>query len=77
VQLSGFSQARFLLPDIEGLGSNITIDRGGQLMSAGAEVAVNEGVGGEEVLGLPRRFEPLHLPFSSPRWSMRVLGSIV
>jgi hypothetical protein len=46
-------------------------------MSAGTEVAVNEGVGGEEVLGLLRRFEPLHLPLSSPRRSMRVLGSII
>jgi hypothetical protein len=45
-------------------------------MSAGTEVVV-EGVGGEEVLGLPRRFEPLHLPLSSSRWSMRVLGPIV
>jgi hypothetical protein len=40
-------------------------------------VAVNEGVGGEEVLGLPREFEPLHLTLSSLRRSMRVLGPIV
>ena len=46
-------------------------------MPAGTEVAVNEGMGGEEVLGLPRRFEPLHLPLSSPRRSTRVLGSII
>jgi hypothetical protein len=45
-------------------------------MSAGTEVAVNEGVSGEEVLGLPRQFEPL-LTLSSSRWSMRVLGSII
>jgi hypothetical protein len=32
---------------------------------------------GEEVLGLPGRFEALHLPLSSSRWSMRVLGPIV
>ena len=42
-----------------------------------AEVAVNEGVGGEEVLGLVGRFEPLHLPLSSSRWPMRVLRTIV
>jgi hypothetical protein len=46
-------------------------------MAAGTEVTVNEGVVGEEVLGLPRRFEPLHLPLSSSRWSMRVLGAII
>ncbi len=44
VQLCGFSSARFLLPGIEGLGSDFAIDRGSQLMSAGTEVAVNEGV---------------------------------
>jgi hypothetical protein len=46
-------------------------------MAAGMEVAVNERVSGEEVLGVPRRFEPLHLPLSSSRWSMRVLGPII
>ena len=46
-------------------------------MSAGMEVAVNEGVGGEEILGLPRRFEPVHLPFSSSRWPMPVFRPII
>jgi hypothetical protein len=46
-------------------------------MSAVTEVAVNEGVGGEELLCLPRRFEPLHLPLSSSRRTMRVLGPII
>ena len=32
---------------------------------------------GEEVLRLFGRFEPLHLPFSSSRRSMRVLGTVV
>jgi hypothetical protein len=45
-------------------------------MPAWTEVTVDESVGGEEVLGLPRGFEPLHLTLSSPRRSMRVLGSI-
>jgi hypothetical protein len=39
-------------------------------MAAGMEVAINEGVGGEEILGLPWGFEPLHLPLSSPCRSM-------
>jgi hypothetical protein len=34
-------------------------------------------VSGEEVLGLFGRFEPLHLPLSSSRRSMRVVGPIV
>ena len=65
------------MPDIEGAGPDFAIDTGCQLMSAGTEVAVDEGVGGEEVLGLPRRFEPLHLPLSSSCRPMRVLGPII
>ena len=60
----------FLMPDIEGVRPDLAIVRGWQLMSAGAEVAVNEGVGGKKVLGMPGRFEPLHLPLSSSRRSM-------
>jgi hypothetical protein len=41
------------------------------------EVAMNECVSGEEVMGLLGRFEPLHLPLPTPRRSMRVLGAIV
>ena len=41
------------------------------------EVTVDEGVSGEEVLGLLGRFEPLHLSLSSSCPSMRVLGPIV
>jgi hypothetical protein len=39
-------------------------------MSAGMEVAMNECVSGEKVLGLLRRFESLHLAFSTACWSM-------
>jgi hypothetical protein len=54
----------FLVRDIEGVRPKRAIVRGCELMSAGMEVAINECVRGEEVLSLPRRFEPLHLPFS-------------
>jgi hypothetical protein len=37
---------------------------GYKLMSTWMEVAVDEGMGGEKVLGLFGRFEPLHLPLS-------------
>ena len=50
---------------------------GYKLMSTWMEVAVDEGMSGEEVLGLFGRFEPLHLPLSSSRRPMRVLGPIV
>jgi hypothetical protein len=39
-------------------------------MAAWLEVAMDEGVSGEEVLGLLGRFEPLHLPFPTPCRSM-------
>ena len=39
---------------------------GCQEMPAWMEVAMDERVTGEEVLGLLGRFEPLHLPFSAP-----------
>jgi hypothetical protein len=34
-------------------------------MTPRTKVAVDEGVSGQEALGLPWRFEPLHLPFSA------------
>jgi hypothetical protein len=46
-------------------------------MASRTEVSIDEGVRREEALRLPRRFEPLHLPLSTPGWSMRVLRSIV
>jgi hypothetical protein len=50
---------------------------GYKLMSRRMEVAVDEGMSGEEVLRLFGRFEPLHLPLSSARRPMRVPGPIV
>ena len=62
--------ARFLAPDIEGLRPDVAVVRGCELMSAGMEVTVNEGMGREKVLGMPGRFEPLHLSLSSSCRSM-------
>jgi len=50
---------------------------GGQEVAAELEEVVDLAVAGEEPLGMPRRLEPLHLPFSSPRWLVRDLGPIV
>src|ERR1700709_797795 len=61
---------RFLVPDMEGLRADLAIGRSWQSVAARTEVAVNEGVGGKEVLGMPGRFEPLRLPLSSSCRSM-------
>ena len=62
--------ARFMMPDFESVRPDRAIVGGRKLVSAGMEVSVDECVGGEEVLGLSGRFEPLHLPLSSPCRSM-------
>ena len=46
-------------------------------MSTRMDVTLDEGMSGEEVLGLFGRFEPLHVPLSSSRRTMRVLGASV
>ena len=58
--------ARLLLPDIKCVGPVCTICIGCQEMPAWMEVAMDERVSGEEVLGLLGRFEPLHLSVSTP-----------
>ena len=50
---------------------------GGQAVATELEVVADAGVGREEVLGVPRRLEPLHLPFSSPRRLVRHLDQVV
>ncbi len=74
---SRVSGARLLVPDFESVRPDCAIGIGCKSMSAGMEVPVDECVGGEEVLGLARRFESLHLPLSSPGRPMRVLCPIV
>jgi hypothetical protein len=62
--------AGLLLPDPERRRANCAIIVGGQLVARRMKVAVDECVGGEKVLGLPGRFESLHLSFPTPGWSM-------
>ena len=50
---------------------------GGQEVATEVEEVVELAVAGEEPLGMPRRLEPLHLPFASPRRLVRDLGPIV
>jgi hypothetical protein len=69
--------AGLLLPDPERLRSNCSIIVGGQLVATRMKVTVDECVSEEKVLGLPRRFESLHMSFPTPCWSMRVLRAVV
>jgi hypothetical protein len=69
--------ARLLVPDSKGIRADLAIGPSWQLVSTGMEVTVDEGVSGEEVLGLSGRFEPLHVSLSSSGWPMRVLGPVV
>jgi hypothetical protein len=46
-------------------------------MTSRTEVSIDEGVGRQEALCLLRRLEPLRLPLSAPRWSMRVFSPVV
>ena len=59
-----------MMPDFESVRPDGAIGVGCKLVSVGMEVSVDECVGGEEVLCLSGRFEPLHLPLSSPCRSM-------
>jgi len=47
---------------------------GSQATAAELEVAVDPAVGRAETLCMESRSEPLHRPFSSPRWLVRHLG---
>ena len=69
--------ACLLVPDSESVRPDQAIGMGYKLMSRWMEVTVDERMSGEELLRLFGRFEPLHLPLSSSRWSMRILGPIV
>jgi hypothetical protein len=62
--------ARLLLPDIESRGPDRAVGGGCHEVSAWMEVAINEGVSEEEILGLLGRFKPLHLPLSASRRSV-------
>jgi hypothetical protein len=46
-------------------------------MPTRAEVLSDETIGREEPLGVPWRFEPLHVPLPLTGWLMRVLCTII
>src|SRR6478672_10294133 len=63
--------ACLLAPDFKSVRPDRAMGVGYKLMSRWMEVAVDEGMSGEEVLRLFGRFEPLHLPLSSADASSR------
>src|SRR4051812_17786516 len=64
-------------PGLKGLGPGGSILDGGAVIAAEVEEIVDLIVSGEEALGLARRLEPLHLPFSPSRRLMGVFGPVV
>src|SRR6185369_779724 len=59
-------------PGLEGLGPGGSILVGRDVIAAEVEQVVDLIVSGEKALGLARRLEPLHLPFSPSRRLMGV-----
>lgn len=66
-----------IAPGLKGTVTGGSVVDGGQAMAAKLEEVVELAVAGEEPLGMPRRLEPLHLPFSPPCRLVRDLGAVV
>ena len=66
-----------IMPGLEGTVTGSAMVDGGQAMAAELEEVVNLAVTGEELLGVPRRLEPLHLSFSSSCRLVRDLRPVV
>src|SRR3954454_7361250 len=64
-------------PHLERTRPRGTVLAGGDMVAVEMEEVVDLVVGGEETLCLPGRFEALHLPFSSARRLVRILGPVV
>jgi hypothetical protein len=66
-----------IAPRLKGTVAGGSVIVGGQEVATELEEVVDLAVAGEEPLGVPRRLEALHLPFSSPRRLVRDLGPVV
>src|SRR6476661_4701388 len=71
------SDAGNIAPSLKGTVTSGSMVDSGQSVAAELEEVVDLAVAGEEPLGVPRRLESLHLPFSSPRRLVRDLGPVV
>ena len=68
---------RYCVPSEECATSKLSVMTRLQQVSSDAEEVLDKSMNGQESLGLTRRFEPSHLPFTLPRRLVRDLGSIV
>ena len=68
---------RYCVPSEERATSKLSVMTRLQQVSSDAEEVLDKSMNGQESLGLTRRFEPSHLPFTLPRRLVRDLGSIV
>jgi hypothetical protein len=71
------SSARLLYPDHKGQDKCSPVILRRRPVASRTEVSIDEGVGRQEALGLPRQLKPPHLPLSAPSWEMRILCPIV
>jgi hypothetical protein len=75
--LGGGGKARDFLPGVESVPHLLTVFGGGEEVTSRAEVLRDRPIRGQEALGVTRRLEPLHPPFSLARRLVGVLGAIV
>ena len=68
--LCRMADVRLLSPYLEGLRPNRSISGGCHQVSPWTEMAMDERMGGEKILGLIGRFESMLLTLSSSRWPM-------
>jgi hypothetical protein len=73
----GLLDARLLVPDRKGLGTDRPVLGRRYPMAARPEVLRDGAIGGEKALGLPGRLEALHVALPLPCGPMRVLGAVV
>src|SRR3954452_7182672 len=76
-RLRSTGDAGNIAPSLEGTVTGGTVIVGGQEVATELEEVVDLAVAGEEPLGVARRLEPLHLPFSPPRRLVRALRPVV
>jgi hypothetical protein len=66
-----------IAPGLKGTITDGSMFKSGQEVATELEEVVDLAVAGKEPLGMPRRLEALHLPFSPPCRLVRDLGPVV
>ena len=75
--LCGLRDAADVVPRLEGAGPLGAIIGCRHEVAGQEEEVVDLVGGGQEALGVSGRLEPLHLPFSSPCWLVRIFRPVV